>query len=427
MYTLRVDLSVPASLYDRLDACCPAPTSRAIPPEWLSPYQRRLARVLGLRPAQLSQPKLVADLHPKRGYVVHGAVLKLYLHMGLKLDRIIHGVCYRQEAFLRPYIEHLMQRRREAKLPFENLTEKLKSNAVFGRCLMSPEKFRSLDVVRTREQFLKKVSKPHFQSFTIVGEDLSLVESRHTRLKMHFATQVGTTCLDLSKMVMQLHFKTIQDNIPGFRLAATDTDSFLCEIQSEDINQDLSRIAHIMDFSSLPTHHPLYNECHAGQPGYLKIENAHDVILSMALTREKAYALQLIAADGTVRFIFKCKGAPKAPLHNQVVYEDYLRCIQENILKEIQYCSIRSDGQHRLFTMRETKVILSPMSNKRYVEESGVASRDCRPGGCGGEEAEGGNDDERVMEEEEEGEEEEEEFEDLQQALLLLMTEHQDD
>ena len=60
------------------------------------------------------------------------------------------------------------------------------------------------------------------------------------------------------------------------------------------------------------------------------------------------------------------------------------------------------------------------MSNKRYVDESGVTSQAYRPGGCGGEE--GG--DEGVEEDEEQ---EVEEFEDLLHAFLLLMTEHQDD
>jgi hypothetical protein len=49
--------------------------------------------------------KLIGDLHPKIKYKTHYRNLKLYLSVGMKLLRVHRVVAFRQESWLKPYVE----------------------------------------------------------------------------------------------------------------------------------------------------------------------------------------------------------------------------------------------------------------------------------------------------------------------------------
>jgi hypothetical protein len=49
--------------------------------------------------------KLIGDLRPKIKYKTHYRNLKLYLSLGMKLLRVHRVVAFRQEPWLKPYVE----------------------------------------------------------------------------------------------------------------------------------------------------------------------------------------------------------------------------------------------------------------------------------------------------------------------------------
>ena len=73
--------------------------------------------------------KLLADVYDKEGYVVHVLALKQALNHGLVLEKVNEVISFRQEAWLKPYIEMSTMLRAQAKNDFEKDYFKLKNNS----------------------------------------------------------------------------------------------------------------------------------------------------------------------------------------------------------------------------------------------------------------------------------------------------------
>ena len=116
-YILEVDLEYPKELHDLHSDYPLAPEKMSISHEMLSPYQQKLKEELGYKPAKVE--KLLPNLWNKEKYVVHYRNLKQYLSLGMKLSKIHRVLQFRQEAWLKPYIEFNTQLRAQASNDFE--------------------------------------------------------------------------------------------------------------------------------------------------------------------------------------------------------------------------------------------------------------------------------------------------------------------
>lgn len=154
----------------------------------------------------------------------------------------------------------------------------------------------------------------------------------------------------------------------------TDTDSLAVELQSDDIVEDLRPLMDVLDTSSLPPEHPLYDARYARVQGRLKIEYGGFRIQRFAAVRSKVYALDLASPNGK-SVVYKAKGVQKSALKRSVEFEDYKRCVFDSVAKYVTFHSIRTDGQHRLYTLKQTKVGLQNFDNKRYIEPCGIRTR----------------------------------------------------
>ena len=102
-YFLEVDLEYPPELHDLHSDYPLAPEKMRISHTMLSPYQHDLKEELGYKPAQVE--KLIPNLWNKEKYVIHYRNLKQCLSLGLKLTKIHRVLQFKQEAWLKPYIE----------------------------------------------------------------------------------------------------------------------------------------------------------------------------------------------------------------------------------------------------------------------------------------------------------------------------------
>ena len=84
-YILEVDLEYPQELHEKHNSYPLAPETTQVPEEWMSPYQKEIARELNL--SKDKTKKLLLTLRDKKNYVPHYRNLQLYLKIGMKLKK----------------------------------------------------------------------------------------------------------------------------------------------------------------------------------------------------------------------------------------------------------------------------------------------------------------------------------------------------
>lgn len=110
-YFFEVDISYPKELHDKHNTFPLAPHHKDIKPEDLSKYQLDLAEKLELK---VGGKKLVTTFEPKKSYVLHLRNLKQYIEQGLHIDKIHRILEFKQDAWLKPYIEKNTKLRKKA-------------------------------------------------------------------------------------------------------------------------------------------------------------------------------------------------------------------------------------------------------------------------------------------------------------------------
>ena len=82
--------------------------------------------------------KLIADFLPRTNYIVHINILKTYLELGLKLEKIVRGVSFEHSAYLKNHVFKLANMRSNAKSVFDKDLFKLLSNSIYGKFIQNP-------------------------------------------------------------------------------------------------------------------------------------------------------------------------------------------------------------------------------------------------------------------------------------------------
>ena len=96
--------------------------------------------------------KLVTTIEDKEKYVLHIAALKQVLNHGLVLEKLHRVIEFRQEAWLKPYIDMNTKLRTEVKDDFEKDFFKLLNNSVFGKTMENVRNHRDIKLVTTNER-----------------------------------------------------------------------------------------------------------------------------------------------------------------------------------------------------------------------------------------------------------------------------------
>ncbi|XP_025271017.1 uncharacterized protein LOC112639903 [Camponotus floridanus] len=179
-------------------------------------------------------------------------------------------------------------------------------------------------------------SKPNFHSRSVFSENLMAVELRKLEAKIDKPIYVGMLILDISKI----------------RLIE-------CEDAYERMKRDIDRF----DTSDYAVDNP-YGVPRANKKvlGLMKDENNGALMLEFVGLRAKMYALRVEGRGDTK----KSKGVRSSVVARTLTFDDYERCLRREIEMTREQSCLRSK-LHEVYTVRESKVALSPYDDKRYV------------------------------------------------------------
>ena len=155
--------------------------------------------------------------------------------------------------------------------------------------------------------------------------------------------------------------------LPLFRdkckIMYTDTDSLIYRVECEDVYETMKRDIARFDTSDYPTDNaygtPLANK---KVPGLMKDENNGAIMTEFVGLRAKMYAVRMDGKKDTK----KVKGVKNNIVAQTITFDDYTRCLNEEIEMTRRQSCIRSK-LHEVYTISESKIALSPYHDKRYV------------------------------------------------------------
>lgn len=347
-YILEVDLEYPRHLHDPhkdLPFC----------PEHKKPPGSKLE-------------KLLTTLDTKSHYILHYRTLKQALKNGLQLKKIHRILRFKQKPWLKTYVDLNSKMRQEAKNDFEKNLYKLMNNAVFGKTMENVRKRVNVKLItkwQGRYGAEALISRPEFHSRTILDENLVLIELKQTQILMNKPIYVGLCVLDLSKTLMyDFHYNYMKREFgEKCKLLYMDTDSFLYEISCADIYEFMKRDIENFDTSDYPTENSF------GMPrvnkkivGLMKDECCGQIMTEFVGLRSKMYSIRINGKD----WIKKIKGVKTSVVDKTITFDDYVECLR-NYSTQYRQQSIIQSKSHRVQTIRQTKLALSPYDDKRYL------------------------------------------------------------
>lgn len=198
---------------------------------------------------------------------------------------------------------------------------------------------------------------------------LAGVAMKRKNIYLNQPLYVGFAILEISKYLMYLfHYKwALKKYGSSLKLCMTDTDSFLYQINTKDVYEDIKKDLHLFDTSGYPPEHPCYSPLNHKKLGTFKDEYNSRPIHEFVGLRSKCYSV----LENSPKEKKVAKGVPRIAIKNQLTHKDYKACLFNNTEKLTHALTIRSK-LHQIFTQNISKLSLSPFDTKRYVLDCGV-------------------------------------------------------
>ena len=186
-------------------------------------------------------PKLVCNVTDKENYSIHIVALKQALNHGLKLIRVHRVIGFRQEAWLKPYIDLNTELRKNAKNEFGKDFYKLKINSMYGKTVQNDRKHRDVKLVTAEAKRNKLTSEPNYHSTKCISKHLLVMEMKKTEVKINKPIYLRQTVSYLIKTLMFEFWYDYLKPMYGDQIRCyTDTDSCIMHIKTDDFYKDIN-------------------------------------------------------------------------------------------------------------------------------------------------------------------------------------------
>ncbi|XP_064106780.1 uncharacterized protein LOC135215755 [Macrobrachium nipponense] len=309
--------------------------------------------------------KLIGDHEAKKNYMIALPLLRLYMDLGLEIERVRKIYAFKQASFMRNFIEDNIQARKMAKCKDEQSAFKLMSNSVFGRCLMNPTKYATKSTIVTDEaKFLKEIRSPRFKDFIVLSPKRVLCVSEKPEIEVNMPNFVGFQILEMAKYHLYHYwYKVIKPSYgERARLIYCDTDSFIFSLRVDNLIDEYKKypFKDYLDFSNFHPEHPLYSARNKGRLGLLKSEVGEMIIEEIIALKPKTYSV-LVSDKSMIR---RSKGVQKC-YRDSLTHADYEAALYAGNPLTAPTRSIRN-VKGSVVTTAQMKKVFSAFDDKRY-------------------------------------------------------------
>ena len=231
----EVDIEIPKELHNKFKDYPLCPEIKNISEDNLSEYQIYLNNKLNIKYTEKDK-KLILDLLPKKNYKIYYKNLEYYMKLGVKITKIHKILTFDEKPFLKDYIDLNTNLRKKAINDLEKDLFKLMNNAIFGKSMENVLNRSNIKLINNDpEKLLKLIRQPNFQNAYQISNKLCLVESTPIKTVFDKPIYIGACILETSKLHMYQFWYEHLKNKYKVELIYTDTDSFIIQVETDDI------------------------------------------------------------------------------------------------------------------------------------------------------------------------------------------------
>jgi hypothetical protein len=342
----------------------------------LSPF----TQALGMATDRTSDKveKLVPNLMDKDKYVCHIKNLQYYVKSGLVVEEVYQVISFKQEAWLKEYIDFNTRMRAKATSDFEKAFYKLMNNAVFGKTMENVRNRITIDLVTDPKRAMKVTSDPRYQTHIAFDENLVGVHRSKTEVVLNRPIAVGVTVLELSKLIMlRFHYDVMMSRYgpEHCKLLMTDTDSLVYQVTTGDIYRDMAEPEFFKEFDTCdyPKDHPLYTKAREKQLGFMKDEHNGVPVVEFVGLAPKMYACD---DHGKAKGVSKTVSKKLKASDYRAVLDASIQVVRGDLsvkpFTTADMMAIRA-SRHEMYLIRQRKIALNAYDNKKMVAKDGVS------------------------------------------------------
>ena len=359
----EVDIEIPEELHDKFKNYPLCPEIKSIIEDMLSEYQKYLNDKLNDKYSQKDK-KLILDLLPEKNYKIYYKNLEYYLKLGIKVTKVHRILTFDEKPFLKEHIDLNTELRKKSKNELEKDLFKLMNNAILGKSMENVLNRSNVKLINNDpEKLLKLIKQPNFQNAYQISDRLALVESKPIKTVLDKPIYLGGCILETSRLHMYEfwydHLKPKYGN--KIQLIYTDTDSFVIEVETEDIYKDMFENTDLYDFSEYTTDHPNYNIDNKKVLGKFKDELNGKIMTEFCTLKPKMYSYEYID-NYTILNENKCKGVK---ISVDLKHNEYKRALykEELIYKNVYNLQL---NKQKIYLDKINKIALNPFDSKRH-------------------------------------------------------------
>ena len=177
------------------------------------------------------------------------------------MTKVHRTISFKESNWLAKYINFNTEQRTKAKSDFEKDLWKLMNNSFYGKTLENIRGRSEIKLLTEREEVKKYIKKPNFKDSIIFNDSFVAIENNVTSVKFNKPIYLGQSILDYSKQLMYEFYYDFANKLwEKNELVASDTDSMILNIKTEDVYKDMEKLLDELDTSGYPKDHPLYSE-----------------------------------------------------------------------------------------------------------------------------------------------------------------------